>query len=114
MLTMDILLLPLQAYMCQTFISAGNNSGNFLNFKNNVFQNLKFREFGNFGTWELQVPGTWELGNLGTSELQVPGTWDLRNFGTWELRNLGTSELGSSLSGVPVNAQHKNKKLLQF
>ena len=84
--------------MCQTFNSAGNNSGIFLNLKNKKFQNLKFREFGNLGTSELQVPGTWEL--------QVPGTW--------ELGNLGTSELESSLSGVPVNAQHKNKKLLQF
>ena len=39
--------------------------------------NLKFQELGNFGTWELEVPGTSEHGN----------------FGTWELRNLGTSEL---------------------
>ena len=39
--------------------------------------NLKFRELGNFRTWELR--------SLGTSELEVPGTSELGNFGTWEL-----------------------------
>ena len=88
----------------------GNNSGNFLNFKNKKFRNLKFREFVNFGTWELRNFKFRELGSLGTSELQVPGTWELGNFGTSSSGNLGASELGNfgtwelrnSLSGVPI------------
>ena len=71
-----------------------------------------FEKFGNLKFWELNL-GTSEFGNLGTLELEVPGTWELRNLGTSELGNFGTLKL---TIGCPTKrARHiLNVFVLQF
>ena len=57
MLTMDILLLPLQAYMCQTFNSAGGEPTLIHELKNMQFQ-LGLNIFLNF---KSRVEGVFEI-----------------------------------------------------